>query len=134
MIFLDSNIVIDLITSEGDAPWTTARLEQATMDEPLVCNVIVVAEVAAGLKDAQPLLADLDLLSIAVLDLDVPTALRAADAFREYRRRGGARSTILPDFLIAAHAATSGARLMTRDRRLASYFPDLTLITPETHP
>ena len=136
MIFLDTNIVVDLITGENQqhAGWTDATLAERPGGQSLACNLIVVAEVAAGLRQPEVVLDDLATLSIAICDLDAAVALRAAGAFREYRKRGGARSTILPDFLIAAHAATLGAQLMTRDRRLASYFPGLALITPETHP
>ena len=37
----------------------------------------------------------------------------AGRAFVEYRRRGGVRTSPLPDFYIGAHAAVSGLRLLT---------------------
>ena len=56
---------------------------------------------------------------------------RAGKAFREYRRRGGARTGVLPDFFIGAHAEVAGLRLLTRDGgRYRSYFPDVDLIAP----
>lgn len=136
MIFLDTNIVIELLSDDEDLAlgWSRARFAVLAGDQRLSCNLIVVAEVAAGVGEPARLSDNLSAMSIDVIDLDVATALRAAEAYRTYRARGGARSTILPDFLIAAHAATLGATLMTRDRRLATYFPDLTLTTPETHP
>lgn len=135
MIFLDSNIVIDLLNDDGSeaAIWSEAIYADAASGKPMACNLVVVAEVAAGLEHPDSTVADIENLAIDILDFDAVTALRGAKAFREYRRRGGARSTILPDFLIAAHAATLGASLVTRDRRLESYFPELTLITPETN-
>ena len=40
---------------------------------------------------------------------------------------------MIADFLIAGHAVVLNAALVTRDkRRIASYFPELTLITPES--
>ncbi|TKD50084.1 type II toxin-antitoxin system VapC family toxin [Sphingomonas baiyangensis] len=136
MIFLDSNAAIDLLATDDTrwSVWASAVFESSIDVEPLVCNLIVVAEVAAGTNAGSDILTDLARLEIEVVALTDDAAPRAATAFREYRRRGGSRSTLLPDFLIAAHAETLGARLMTRDQRLASYFPDLTLITPETHP
>jgi predicted nucleic acid-binding protein len=53
-------------------------------------------------------------------------------AFREYRRRQGNRTSILPDFLIAAQADMRGWRLLTKDRKgFESYFPNIILIDPK---
>ena len=58
----------------------------------------------------------------------------AGKAFADYRRRGGSRGSILPDFLIGAHAAVTGASLLTRDTaRYRAYFPTVELISPATH-
>lgn len=62
-------------------------------------------------------------------------AFAASRAFALYRRDGGRREMVLPDFLIGAHAAIRGYSLLTRDlRRFRTYFPTVDLITPETHP
>ncbi|MGH3951639.1 MAG: type II toxin-antitoxin system VapC family toxin, partial [Pseudonocardiaceae bacterium] len=56
----------------------------------------------------------------------------ASRAFLTYRKRGGERRSPLPDFYIGAHAAVKRYRLLTRGTaRYRSYFPTLTLITPE---
>ena len=57
----------------------------------------------------------------------------AGKAFLQYRRRSGAKSGVLPDFFIGAHAAVAGIPLLTRDtRRYRTYFPKLALITPDS--
>jgi len=59
-------------------------------------------------------------------------SLLAGRLFRTYRNEGGPRKTILPDFLIAAHATTQADSLATEDRGyLRTYFPDLRLLTPD---
>jgi predicted nucleic acid-binding protein len=51
--------------------------------------------------------------------------------FQAYRRRGGTRSGVLPDFFIGAHAAVADLPLVTRDpRRYRSDFPGLLPICP----
>jgi predicted nucleic acid-binding protein len=56
----------------------------------------------------------------------------AGRAFVEYRRRGGMRTSPLPDFTIGAHAAVAGLTLLTRDaRRYAGYIPKVELIAPD---
>ncbi|MEM8552766.1 MAG: hypothetical protein AAGF45_10335 [Pseudomonadota bacterium] len=63
--------------------------------------------------------------------LPYEAAFLAGKAFLAYRRRGGTRTTPLPDFFIGAHAAVRGYRLITRDvRRSASAFPMVEIIAP----
>jgi predicted nucleic acid-binding protein len=55
----------------------------------------------------------------------------AGKAFLTYRRRGGTKTSVLPDFYIGAHAAVSDLTLLTRD--IAHYrtaYPKLELISP----
>jgi len=57
--------------------------------------------------------------------------LSSGQCFGAYRRRGGQRSSPLPDFYIGAHAAAEGLTLVTRDPvRFETYFPGLDLIAP----
>jgi len=59
-------------------------------------------------------------------------AFLAGHAHAAYRRAGGSREAVLPDFLIGAHAAVTGRPLLTRDpRRVATHIPGTTLIAPE---
>jgi predicted nucleic acid-binding protein len=68
-------------------------------------------------------------------DLPWAAAFLAGSAHQRYRKKGGARERTLPDFLVGAHAAVKGYRLLTRDaRRYRAYFPDLDIVAPDTHP
>lgn len=136
MILVDTNIIVDVLGSARTDPveWSRKSFERAGDVDLIACNHVVLAEVAAGAARPHELLDDLDRLRIEILPYTDDAAFAAARAFAVYRERGGSRRTILPDFLIGGHAAVLGATLLTRDRRLGSYFPDLTLITPDTHP
>jgi len=66
-----------------------------------------------------------------VTDLALEVSFLAGRAFVQYRRRGGTRTNVLPDFFIGAHAEFLSARLLTRDtRRYTTYFPSVPLISP----
>jgi hypothetical protein len=73
--------------------------------------------------------------TLAALQLDGveiprPALFLAARVFTEYRRRGGVRSSVLPDFFIGAHAAVEGMTLITRDTRRRGWFPIVRIIAP----
>jgi predicted nucleic acid-binding protein len=56
----------------------------------------------------------------------------AGKAFTQYRRSGGTRTGVLPDFLIGAQAAVENLPLLTRDvGRYRFYFPTVRLISPD---
>ena len=60
-----------------------------------------------------------------------PALFLAAKAFAQYRRRGGSKLQVLPDFFIGAHAAVEDWPLLTRDaRRFKTYFPTLEVLAP----
>jgi predicted nucleic acid-binding protein len=55
----------------------------------------------------------------------------AGKCFLRYRRRGGARTSPLPDFYIGAHAAVGRLVLLTRDAaRYRTYFPSVEVLAP----
>jgi predicted nucleic acid-binding protein len=132
-ILIDSNVLLDVMSE--DARWFAWSAETlATMAERfrLVINPIVYAEVSTRYSRIE----DLDeALPRAMLDREpIPyeAAFLAGKSFLAYRRRGGTKQAPLPDFLIGAHAAVAGYRLMTRDAaRYRTYFPKLSLVTPD---
>jgi predicted nucleic acid-binding protein len=133
VIFVDTNILIDLNRPHDPwRAWSEAQLDRLS-GTTLLINHVVLAELAGGYDDLKSELSFLDLLDIVVVPITDEAAFLAGQAYAAYRLAGGPRQAILPDFLIGGHALSLGATLLTRDRqRFASYFPDLTLITPET--
>ena len=134
MIFVDSNVVIDLIEDGEWIGWSKRTLSRAA-ETLLVTNHIVFAEVSRAFGSPGAVLVFFGELGIAIEPFTPDSAFRAGRALADYRLSGGRHSVILADFLIGAHAVCLGADLVTRDRRrFATYFSELTLITPETHP
>ncbi len=139
MILVDSNILIDVIDDDPNwADWSQNALEKAQREGAVAANTVVTAEVAPRFGSVQAYLDQLEELVIQSEPITDYGAYLAGAAFREYRTRRGremAASSVLPDFLIGGHALAVGASVLTRDPRFyRTYFPELTLITPETHP
>lgn len=128
MIF-DSNVVLDLLDEPAGSP--LYRAIDGTRRGRVCVNEIIFAEVASRFLEVADLEDALAALDLPLERLTLGECHRAGQAFREYRRRGGQRQAILPDFLIGAQAAMRGWPLVTRDRKgFESYFPELTIIDP----
>jgi len=129
---VDSNVLIDILSAD---PVWTARSERALADAtthgPVVINVLIYAELAAGFDSAEALEDGVSFEGFERLDVPWEAGFLAGKAHARYRRRGGRRRMSLPDFFIGAHAAVAGLRLLTRDpRRYREYFPTVELLTP----
>jgi predicted nucleic acid-binding protein len=99
---------------------------------PICISTIVYAEVASHFPSRQRADDFFALAQCRVDPVDETTAYLAARFFLEYRLRGGSRTRILPDFLIAAHAQLRADRILTRDKRFfKETFPKLKAVSPE---
>ena len=132
-VLVDTNVLVDVMRGEEPwSSWSAARLADAADRSTLVINPVIYAEVSIGFDTVEALDAVLDPLHLVREPLPYPAGFVAGRAFLAYRRRGGSRTSPLPDFLIGAHAAVAGYRLLTRDpRRYRSTFPTLELIAPD---
>ena len=129
---VDSNVLLDLVTDDPTwASWSAEQLAAALDDGPVIVNQIVYGEVSLGFGSLDELDAAPSPDRFVRGNLPWAAAFVAARAFRTYRSRGGTRTATLPDFLIGAHAAALGLRLLTRDAtRYRTYFPGVELIAP----
>jgi predicted nucleic acid-binding protein len=134
-VLVDSNVLIDIATDDPVwAGWSADALTQAGRGRRLVLNPIVYAEVSVAFDCIEDVERLLPTKVFVREDLPWEAAFLAGKAFLEYRRRGGVRTTTLPDFFIGAHAAVRGYALLSRDRgRFATCFPTLELISPESN-
>ncbi len=133
MILVDSNVIIDVLTKDPVwQVWSAAALSEAADRDEVAINPIIYAEIASGFATMADLDHHLGTDAFRRLALPYEAGFVAGRAFVEYRRRGGVRTSPLPDFYIGAHAAVSGLSLLTRDaRRYAGYFPKVSLISPK---
>ena len=131
-VLVDSSVLIGLVSRDPRwSAWSRARIAELRMAGPLWINQIVYAECRIAFsRSGSDALDHQDMLGRQ--DLPWEAAAMAGEAHAEYRRRGGGREAILPDFLIGAHAAFAGYPLLTRDpRRVRRAFPALEIIAPE---
>ncbi len=131
-VLVDSNVLLDIMTENPEwSPWSARALAAAADSGRIVINTIIYAEVSVRYTRIEDLEAALPRDIIEREAIPDPAAFLAAKAFLAYRRRGGSKTSPLPDFLIGAHAAVAGYRLLTRDTaRYRTYFPTLPLIAP----
>ncbi len=139
MILLDTNVLIYAFDLKSPfCKWARETIADAVSGDGTAINAVILAELCVG--DAEPwTVADrMRSWGIAVLDVPGAAAEVCARAYCQFRARRLADAGIpaptmpLPDFFIGAHAQIMGWELATADQgRFGSYFPAVTLKTPE---
>lgn len=131
---VDTNVLLDVLTEdEMWLAWSLRALSAAAEAGPLWINPIIYAEVSVCFSRIEDLEDALPAGDYRRAQVPWEAAFLAGKAFLDYRRKGGTRSSTLPDFFIGAHAAVGGLALVTRDgARYRTYFPTVRLVTPES--
>ncbi len=130
-VLVDSNVVLDIVND--DPVWADWSDGQVTRLQPtgLLVNPMIYAELCAGSDTASEVDGILDQLKLDYQELSREALFLAAKAFLKYRKRGGTKTSPLPDFFIGAHAEAMGIPILTRDSaRYKTYFPSVPLICP----
>jgi predicted nucleic acid-binding protein len=132
-ILVDSSVLLDIWAEQAEWwEWSSSNLARLGESSVLNINPIIYAEVSPRFASLAELDAAIRPIGLDRVDLPWDAAFLAGRSFVEYRRRGGARTSPLPDFYIGAHALVSGMTLLTRDAsRFRTYFPELSLIAPD---
>jgi hypothetical protein len=129
-LMVDANVILDVATQ--DPVWaerSSRLLAREAEGAQLVINPIIYAEVSVGYGRVEDLEAALPADFFRRENLPWEAAFLAGKCFLAYRRRGGKKTSTLPDFYIGAHAALAGYRLLTRDAaRYRTYFPGLEIL------
>jgi len=129
-ILVDSNVLIDFFKLDSEwNEWAESQIYKHS--GTLIINPIIYAEVSLRFADESELNKAIPPSVISRQPLPWNAAFPAARAFMQYRKNGGAKTSVMPDFYIGAHAMVKNIPLLTRDlRRYKTYFPGLELITP----
>ncbi len=131
-LLVDTNVLLDVLQDDPQwAEWSVAQLRAQSQVHGLAINDVIYAELSLSFDSVRSLDAVVARLRLQVKALPRPALFLAGKAFLQYRRRGGTKTQVLPDFFIGAQAAVNGWPVLTRDAtRYRSYFPTLQLLTP----
>lgn len=130
--FLDTNVLVFLLNDkEAHHAWSVAQLLACKERGPAIICDIVYCEFSVGMPSRADVDTAVSKFALERIRTQDAALFRAAAAFKEYRARGGPRNSLLPDFLIGATAAVSGAPLVTANARdFIGYFPEIEIIAP----
>ncbi len=113
---VDSSILFSIFKGEADATdWVDRLVGERGRGQLVVCDVVY-AEIATLFPDHSEMESTLARLGIRLDPIGAAAAHMAGQVFLEYRRRGGPRKYMVPDFLIGAHAAAQATALIAKDR------------------
>lgn len=132
MLLVDTNVLLDVVTNDPRwAAWSQTQLDTAALTQTVAINDVIYAELSLAFERIEELDAMITKAGLSHEPIPRESLFLAAKAFLSYRRKGGSRSGVRPDFFIGAHAAVLGIPLLTRDRgRYETYFPGLRLVAP----
>jgi predicted nucleic acid-binding protein len=131
MVAIDSSVLLELLTGEGDADTAELALREALSRGPVVVCDVVIAEVCSSLQDGDRAMQAFEEMGIAYSTVQEKSAVRAGEMQRRYRSRGGGRQRVGADFIVGAHALLQCNGLITRDAGFfRDYFKGLKVIVP----
>jgi predicted nucleic acid-binding protein len=132
-VLVDSNVLLDIFIRDPRwGVWSRSTVAALANESILVINPIIYAEVSIDFDRIEDVDEALPPDVFTREPLPYEAGFLAGKCHRNYRRRGGPRASVLPDFYIGAHAAIRNYRLLTRDStRYRTYFPTLELLAPQ---
>jgi predicted nucleic acid-binding protein len=128
---VDSSVALAILKGESaGGSWLEYFIAQRRLHALVICDVTY-AELASVFSSEHLLREKISALGIAFDPIQPDTAFLAGQIFADYRRAGGPRANLIPDFLIGAHALNQADGLLADDRGyLRQYFRGLKLLRP----
>ena len=129
---VDTSVLIEIFRGDPDyGRLSSDALRRCVKEGQVVACEVVWAELAAVFPSREMLHDTMEALPIEFLPMERAAAMVAGETWRRYRSRGGKRTRVIADFLIAAHAQAQCDRLLTRDRGFyREYFKTVRLVDP----
>jgi len=128
---VDSSVSWAIFKGEPAGLAWIGKLVELRRQGPLLACEVVWAETRPAFATARQQQEIMDRLGVEFSPLDVSAAALAGELFSKYRRAGGARQRILPDFLIGAHALSLGLPIASDDEGFfRKYFHGRTVLRP----
>ncbi len=132
MVLVDTNVILDVVANDPEwAEWSQHQLDAWSLRDDIAINAVVYSELSIAYTQIEELDAMITTAGFEIVAIPREALFLAGKVFLRYRRSGGKRTGVLPDFFIGAHAAVANASLLTRDvARYRTYFPSVKLLTP----
>lgn len=130
--FVDTSALLAMVnTGEPHHQWSIAKFNERRAEGPMVISDLVYCEFSSTLPTREATDVAISSFGLQRLRSSDDVHFHAGKAFLKYKKRGGTKTNVLPDFLIGALADLSGAPLMTANPRdVVGYFPNLEVIKP----
>ena len=132
MLLVDTNVLVDVLQNDPQwADWSIGQLRAQSKVRTLCINPVIYAEISLSFSTIETLDETVAAMALEIQEIPKAALFLAGKAFAQYKRRGGTRTQVLPDFFIGAHAAVNRWPLLTRDAsRFRSYFPGMVVLAP----
>lgn len=128
---VDTNVFLDIWLDDPDfAEQSQNAIDACLTEGSLVVSPVVIAELVAHALGEERVRSLMDALNVEVAPIVREEATAAGALWGQ--RRGQPRRRFLPDYLIAAGAARTADRLLTRDAGFTRLdMPGLVVVSPE---
>ena len=103
MLLVDTNVLVDVLQNDPQwADWSIAQLRAQSKLHALAINPVIYAEMSLSFSTLEALDDVVLTMALELREVPRPALFLAARAYALYRRRGGSKGQVLPDFFIVS--------------------------------